>query len=305
MTSLEGAIPLTQMNDTSVGVRHHLDFDMPRFLDVLLDVDIGVLECDFRLATGSLESLAKGGFVPRDSHPPAAASGHRFDQYRESNLARHNQRFLLICDHSWRTRDHRYSDLLRQFPGGSLVAQLTDILHRRPDELEITGLTDLGELRTLRKEPIPWMDGFHIGNLCGSDDLGNIKIGVRTGRGTDADFVIGKVQVPGTTIRLRVDHHRLDAEFSTRTNNPQSNLTAVGDQDSRKWFHRRSSISGEKKQGLAKLDGIPIIEKHGFDDTSSVCLDLVHHLHRFHDTEYLPFLNLIPDLDKRLCIWSR
>ena len=55
MPALQRAIALAEMHRGAVRVGHHLDLDVPRILDVLLDVDRAVAKPGLTLALSGLE----------------------------------------------------------------------------------------------------------------------------------------------------------------------------------------------------------------------------------------------------------
>ena len=54
--------------------------------------------------------------------------------------------------------------------GDRLVAHHLDRLRLGPDELDVARLALLGELRVLRQEAVPGMDGVDVGDLGRADD---------------------------------------------------------------------------------------------------------------------------------------
>ena len=86
MTPLDRAVPLAQVNDVAVPVREDLDFDVPRILEVALDVHVRVGEV--RLAFAACGLVGPLGLVraAHDLEPFAAAPGRRFDRDRPAEL---------------------------------------------------------------------------------------------------------------------------------------------------------------------------------------------------------------------------
>ncbi len=76
MASLDRAFPIVEMNDMAVIVGEHLDFDMPRFLDKLLDVRPSIAER--RRCFRADGAKSRRDFTPRahQSKPLAAAPRH-------------------------------------------------------------------------------------------------------------------------------------------------------------------------------------------------------------------------------------
>src|SRR5690625_222502 len=55
------------------------------------------------------------------------------------------------------------------------------------------------------------------------------------------------------------------------------------------------------KQGLTILNRLAIFYHHRLDDAGPVRLDLIEQLHRLDDTQHIPLIDLLPDLDKGGC----
>ena len=83
----------------------------------------------------------------------------------------------------------------------------------RTDEGDLVLVQDLGEPRILRKEPVAGMDGVRAGDLAGGDDRGNVEIAVLCGGRSDADALVGELDVHRLLVGGRVDGDRGDAEF--------------------------------------------------------------------------------------------
>ena len=75
MAPLERALALAERPDAAVLVGEDLELDVPRPLDELLAVDVGVLEARLGLAACAREGVGHLGVAADDAHPaPAAAA---------------------------------------------------------------------------------------------------------------------------------------------------------------------------------------------------------------------------------------
>jgi hypothetical protein len=74
------------------------------------------------------------------------------------------------------------------------------------------------------------MDRVGAGDLRRGDDVGNPEVGLAAGGRADTHVVVGKADVQRLAVRLTVDGDGLDAQLATRPDDPQRDLTAVGDQ---------------------------------------------------------------------------
>ena len=87
MAALDRAVALAHVNHVAMGVGENLKFDVPRVLEILLQVHRA--RAERRLALGASEREEAGQFllVARHAHPLAAATCRRLDQHRESRAA--------------------------------------------------------------------------------------------------------------------------------------------------------------------------------------------------------------------------
>ena len=86
MAALDRALALAEVDDGAVMIAEHLELDVARALDVLLDVDVADAEGRFGLALRGLERLAQLRRGADDAHAAAAAAGHRLDDHREAEV---------------------------------------------------------------------------------------------------------------------------------------------------------------------------------------------------------------------------
>ena len=84
MAALDRALALAEVDDGAVMIAEHLELDVARPLDVLLDVDVADAERRFGLALRRLERLAQLVWRADHAHAAAAAAGHRLDDHRDS-----------------------------------------------------------------------------------------------------------------------------------------------------------------------------------------------------------------------------
>ncbi len=81
------------------------------------------------------------------------------------------------------------------------------------------------------EKPVPGMDGFNVGNLCGGDDGGDVQVTLRTLCATDTDGFVRKPHVKGVLIDLGVYGNRPDAQFTAGAHDAQGDFPPVGDKD--------------------------------------------------------------------------
>ena len=107
-------------------------------------------------------------------------------------------------------------------------------------------------------------------------------------------------------IGLGVDGHGLDAEFFAGANDPQRDLSTIGDEHFLKHGLLRCGSGKEglrrcfgidQKESLAIFHGLGAFRQNLGDAPVHLRLNLVHQLHCFHDTQDLPFFHVIPFFD--------
>ena len=86
VASLDGAVALAEVDDVAVSVGEHLDLDVPRILEVALDVHGRVGEVRLALAPRRLERPLDLLRRPGDLETLAPAAGGRLDRDREADL---------------------------------------------------------------------------------------------------------------------------------------------------------------------------------------------------------------------------
>ena len=85
-----------------------------------------------------------------------------------------------------------------------------------------------------REEAVAGMDGLHVGDLGGADDAADLEIALGGGGRADADGLVGQVEIGGAAVGLAEDGHDLDAQIAAGADDPQGDLTAIGNQDALK-----------------------------------------------------------------------
>lgn len=83
MTALNRTVSLVEMHDIAVLIAQHLNFDMFRLFQILLDKDIIDAESFSRFALlRLLNSVIRSSWISYDTHPASAAAGRRFQHNR-------------------------------------------------------------------------------------------------------------------------------------------------------------------------------------------------------------------------------
>ena len=233
MAALQRAVAFAQVHDVAVHVAEDLDFHVARLLDVLLEVDRAVLERLLGFAARGVVTSHETGFVVRDAHAAPTATSSSLHENREADLARNDERLFLGFDRPVRARHARNTGLPRQNLRRDLVATVGDRLRRRPDELDVAALADLGEVLVLAEEAVSGMDGLDVRDLGSRDQRRDVEVALGARRLADADRLVSESQMQRIAVRLGVDRNGLDAEVLARAQNAQRDLATIGDEDAR------------------------------------------------------------------------
>ena len=75
------------------------------------------------------------------------------------------------------------------------------------------------------------MDRLGAGLLAGLDDLVDQQIGLRRGRRTDEDLLVGLAHMQRVGVGLGIDRDRLDTHALAGANDATGDLAAIGDED--------------------------------------------------------------------------
>ena len=100
VAALDRALALAEMDHVAVLVAQHLDFDVARIGDELLDEDAIVAEARFRLRSRARKTFGDLAPVEGDAHALAAAAGGGLDHHRVTDLIGDGDRLLVVLDHA-------------------------------------------------------------------------------------------------------------------------------------------------------------------------------------------------------------
>ena len=280
---------------------------MPGILDVFLHVDAGVVERLLGFHGRLLQAGLERDIVAGDPHSLAAAASRGLDQDRVANLRRDGQGRLFTFNETIAAGDQVDLGLFGDLLGRHLVTELAHRLGGRADELDVATAADFGEVLVLGQESIAGMDGLHVADFGGADDVLDQQVTAGGLGRTDADGFAGELQIVRAAVRLTADGHRFDSHLAAGAENPESDLASIGDQDALKhaeeqsvwvWGEVKSPEFGESavaygsgeswphaKQRLAELDGITAVHQDRGDRAVDFRGNLVEHLHRFNQTD--------------------
>ena len=284
------ALALAQHLDVAVLVGQHLELDVARPLDELLQVDVGAAESRRRLLL-RLDEQA-GQFLRRahDAHAAPAAAGRRLEDHRVADLSGHVQRASSARCRTpsepgsigtpvafMTARARSFNPIRRITSGGG------------PDELDAGDLAHFGEIGVLAQEAVAGVDGVHVGDLGGADDRRDVQIAQRALGRTDADGLVGEAHVQAVAVGLRVDGDGPDAQVLAGADDAEGDLAAVGDQN---LLEHACDQAGRMANSASPYStGWAFWTKLADDGAGDLGLDLVHQLHGFDDAQHLAGLD--------------
>jgi len=166
---LDRAFALAEREDSSLPVRKHLDLDVPRRNDRLLEVQAAVAERGVRLGGRALEDVLELVGRLHEAHPAAPASRRRLQQDGIAELVGRGAR-VVWPNRVLRAGDERHLCLRHRGLRLDLVAHLLHGLGRRADEDEVVVRAGAHECGVLGEEAPAGMDGVAAGRLPGRHD---------------------------------------------------------------------------------------------------------------------------------------
>ena len=135
----------------ALAVAEHLDLDVARLGEILLEIDRVVAErrlgFDARVVEGVGQLVGGVG----DLHAAAAAARRRLDDHRVADLVGDPQRLRLVVDRALRAGNAGDAEPRRGALGLDLVAHQADVLGLRADEGDLVLFEDVGEAGVLRR----------------------------------------------------------------------------------------------------------------------------------------------------------
>src|SRR5262245_6913016 len=219
------------MGDVALLTGDDLNFDMPRLLDVFLEIDAAVFEGLLGLLARGGEAGAEADVVAGHAHAAPTAARRRLDQHRETHRVGEPQGVVLILDQAFATGDDGDAGLLGQLPRRGLVAEHGHRFVRRTDELDLASAANFGEVRVFGEKPVAWMDGLDVGDFGSADDAWDVKVALGRRRRSDADGFVGQIEVGRAAVRLAEHRDHFNAQVAAGADHPQRDLATVAYED--------------------------------------------------------------------------
>ena len=238
MAPLQRAVAFAEMDAGAETVAQHLDLDVARPAEILLDIDRVVVESGLGFGARQREGFGGCLGILHDLHAATAAAGDGLDQDRPADLFAEFDDVLYRLDRTRRSRHQRQPEFQRRLLGHDLVAHHRDMLRRRTDEGETVCLDSFGEARILRQEAVARMDGVGAGDRRGGEDGGNVEVALAGRRRADAHRFVGQPDMHRVAVGGRMDGDGLDAHLAAGAVDTERDLAAVGDEDLVEHRHR-------------------------------------------------------------------
>ena len=219
------------MDRVAVAVAEHLEFDVARIAEVLLDIDRRVTESRLRLAAGLLDQRLELVRAVAHLHAAPAAARSGLDDHRIASRFGNRLGLGNVGDRAIRSGHQRQAECARGALGLDLVAHGADMLGLGADPDDVMRFDDIGELGVLREEAVAGVDRIALGDFGRRDDVGDVEIRVGGRRRADAHRMVGEAHMHRVGIGGGVHRDRLDPHFMRRAVDAQGDLAAIGDQD--------------------------------------------------------------------------
>src|SRR6266851_4753779 len=231
MPALDAALALSQAGDRAELVGKNLELDVVRVLHILFHVEVPVSKggCSFRL--GCIEQSRHLFFGANNSHTASAASRRSLNDYRKTHGTGPFQGLAVAAENTVRARKNGDTSLLHRPPRLLFFAHEASDFRMRPNKFHIAGFAHFGKVCVFGKQPVAGMDCIHICDFRRADDRRDIEIALRELRRADANSLICKAHVERIAVGLAIDRNRADAQLLAGANYPQSDFTAVSNQD--------------------------------------------------------------------------
>ena len=132
VAALHRAVALAQVHHVAVIVGEHLELDVPRLLEELLHVDLGIAEGGERLRLGHADGIQQRGVGVHHAHAAAAAAAGGLDDHRIADVLGDAEILVdVAAQRSVRAGHAGHARGLHDLDGGDLVAHQADGLGAR------------------------------------------------------------------------------------------------------------------------------------------------------------------------------
>src|SRR5579883_557105 len=195
--------------------------------DEFFDVNPGVAEGFFSLASGGMEAFDEGDIVVGGAHAAAAAASDGFDHHRVADPLGNRQRILFVLYHPVRSRRRGNSRFSRQRAADGFIFQGIHRPRIRADEPDVAAFANIGEMGVLSQETVTGMDSVYISNLGGADDAVDSQVTFASGSAANANRFVRQLNVHRIRVGLGIDGHCANVQLFAGSDNPYSDLASV------------------------------------------------------------------------------
>ena len=227
---LDRALALAERQHAPLSVGEHLDLDVTRRRDGLLEVEAAVAEGGLGLQRRGRERCIQVAPLADEPHPLAAAARRRLEQHRIAGLLRGIAR-LVQRRRPLRARDDRDVRRAHLRLRLDLVAHARHHLGARADEHQVVVGARRHEGRVLGEEAPARVDGLAGGGGRRRDQRRDAEVAFRRLRRTDADGPVREPHVERVLVGGRVDGDGLDVQLVQRANHAHGDLASVRDEN--------------------------------------------------------------------------
>jgi len=218
------------VDDVAVLVAQHLDLDVARALDELLDEDPVVAEAGLGLGAHGREALLDVLPAPGHADALAAAAGRGLDHDRIADLLGDLHGVGGVVDLADVAGHAGDAGGLGELLALDLVAHGLDGAGIGTDEDHALVGAALGEPGVFRQEAESRVNRLGPGLLAGGDDLVGHQIGLGGGRGADVHGLVGHLDGQAVGVGVGIDDHGLDAQAAAGLDHADRDFAPVGDQ---------------------------------------------------------------------------
>ena len=224
-------VMLVQVDDVAVRVAQHLDLDVARLLDILLDEDAVVAEAVAGFVAAAGEAFEGLLVVVRRAHRLAAAARAGLDHHRVADVLGDLHRVLGLLDRLVPAGDGADLRLPGQLLRRDLVAHRRDAVVLGADEDDAFFFAAAREVLVLAEEAVARVHGLRPGGLAGSDDLVGDEVTRARRRRAQQHGLVGEFHVPRVAVGLGIHRHGGDAQLLRGLDDAAGDLSAVCNQD--------------------------------------------------------------------------
>ena len=217
------------MDDIAVVIGKYLHFDMAGIDQEFLHVKITVAECVFSFSFGRMKSLDDLFIITADTHTASAAAGDSLDDDGEFQFIRHSERLFFIGDKSIAAGGDRDSGGFHGIAGDRFIAESFHRFGSGTDKGDTVTAAGFSEIGIFRKETVSGMDRIDFTEIGDSKQTFDKQIAFGRRRRSDANRLIGEFYSQTFSIGSGINDHGTDIQFPARPDDPDGDLTAIGD----------------------------------------------------------------------------